>query len=192
MVTEIRFPKIDVNIETATVTAWLKREGEAIAIGDVLAEITTDKGLIEFEATAAGTLRRILAPENSMVPVGYIMALLGDPVDDLPDVTAENEAILRQHRESLAATPPAPAANPAPISGSVPAAGPVPAAAPASRPERAAIRATPAARRLAREKGLDLTTVQAQTGTDLITEKVIEQFLLPRSGSQKVAVGPAP
>ncbi|OPZ29379.1 MAG: Dihydrolipoyllysine-residue succinyltransferase component of 2-oxoglutarate dehydrogenase complex [Lentisphaerae bacterium ADurb.BinA184] len=163
MVTLIRFPKIDANIETATVTAWLKREGEAVAPGDVLAEITTDKGVVEFEATAAGTLRRITAPEGSMVPVGYVLALIGDPADALPDVAAENAGILRRHRESLTV-----------------AAAPLPVAAPPGG--RVVVRATPAARRVAREKGLDLAQVQKATGADLVTEKTLDEFLATRAG----------
>lgn len=160
MITKFRFPKIDANIEEATVTRWCKREGAPVRKGDILLELTTDKGVVELEATHAGVLRRILATENSTVPVGYILALIGDAAEALPDVVPANQALLEQHRQA---------------SGHK--ARPTVAAAPG----KDHVRATPAARRLAREKGIDLAAVQKALGVEVVNERALEEFLVRKT-----------
>src|SRR5487761_852890 len=71
-------------MEEGKVITWRKHEGDSVAKGDALAEIETEKVNIEAEAFAAGTLRKIIAPEGATVPVGQPIALIGDPSEPIP------------------------------------------------------------------------------------------------------------
>jgi len=156
MITKFRFPKIDANIEEATVTLWRKDEGSSVRKGEVILELTTDKGVVEIEAPHAGVVRKILASVNSTLPVGYILALIGDANDPLPDVAAANRALVEQHRQ---------------------AAGKQTRAESHGHGGKETIRATPAARRLAREKGIDLTAVKTALGVEVVNESAIADYL---------------
>ena len=157
MITRVKIPVIDANIDEVTVIKWLCREGDAVRKKQSLAEMTTEKAAFDFESPRAGTLRKILAPEKSVIPVGYVFALVGDPEDALPDVSAHNRAVLEKHRQAgsnAAARKPVP---PGPGHST-------------------ALRATPAARRLARELGIDLAAVQARFPDSIIDGATIKRF----------------
>ncbi len=83
MATEVILPKLGMNTESATILSWRKQEGDTVAIGDVLAEVETEKAVIELEAEAAGILRRWLASEGDEVPVSAAIALIGTADEDL-------------------------------------------------------------------------------------------------------------
>ena len=157
MITKVKLPKLSANIEEATITEWFKREGDPVRKGEALLEITTDKAAVEFEAPRGGTLRKILAREKSVVPAGYVLALIGNPDDALPDVAKSNAAILARLRETAA-----PTRRPAKDK---------------RRRKGGSIRATPAARRLAREHDVDLEEVKASIKATVVTEESIEAFL---------------
>lgn len=154
MITRVRIPKLSANVEEAALTGWMKKEGDSARKGETLAELTTDKIALELPAPRSGVVRRILAPEKSVLPVGYVIALIGPESDPLPDVDAANRALLEKHRRRIAAP---------------------------ERPRRTgrgsarAVRATPAARRLAREWRVDLARLARETGVRLITESVVRQ-----------------
>ena len=154
MIRRIKLPKVSANVEQATVTGWLKKEGDRVRKGEPLVELTTDKTCIEMESPVSGILRSILASEKSILPVGYIMALVGAADDVLPDVAKINTRLLLEHRQ--AATPTASAGR-------------------AAR-RRGGVRATPRARRIAREQGIDLAAVQKSTGAEVVTEEVIKAW----------------
>lgn len=159
MMRKVKIPKIDANIEEATVGRWLKAEGDAVRRGEPIVELITDKAVFEFESPAAGLLRRIVAPEKSVLPVQSVIALIGDADAPLPDVSEDNRRLVERHRAGAAPTPEPPAA------------------AAETAPDDGAVRATPAARRLAREHGLDLAAVKAATGAARITEETIRGYL---------------
>ncbi len=77
-------PKMGDTMEEGKVITWRKHEGDTVAKGDALAEIETEKVNIEAEAFAAGTLRKIIAPEGATVPVGQPIALIGEPAEAIP------------------------------------------------------------------------------------------------------------
>ncbi len=148
MTVEIRVPTLGESITEATVGQWLKAPGDAVAVDDPLVELETDKVAIEVNATAAGALAEIVVGEGETVEVG---ALLG--------TIAEGAA---------AATPQA--SKPTEGAAAAPAPAPAPAAAPASVPAAPAapaadIPAMPAARKMAAEKGLDVSQIPG-TGKD--------------------------
>ena len=167
--TRITVPFIDANIVDVTVTGWRKAPGDRVAPGEIVAEVTTDKAAFEIESTAAGTLLAIYADVKSVVPVHYVLGLIGAQGEHDPDAAAENAERLRAYRAQVA-TSPATASS----AGAVPSAAPAPAAASSAAP---AVRATPKARRLAQAHGLDLASIQRQAGVELVTESVLEPFL---------------
>ncbi|MDU8911057.1 pyruvate dehydrogenase complex dihydrolipoamide acetyltransferase [Aestuariicoccus sp. MJ-SS9] len=146
---EILMPALSPTMEDGTLAKWLIKEGESVRSGDVLAEIETDKATMEFEAVDEGVMGKILVVEGSAgVKVNTPIALLlenGENADDLSDPTV------------AASTPPEP--EPAPEQAPAPAAG-GPGSSPGSRDARGErIFASPLARRIAADKGLDLAQI---------------------------------
>ncbi|MDT8391404.1 MAG: biotin/lipoyl-containing protein [Lentisphaeria bacterium] len=160
MVTKFHFPKPSANVENATLTAWLKQVGDDVTAGEIVEEITTDKGVIEVEAPVDGRLLAIIAEEGSMLPVGYVMGLIGDPGDTLPDVTEENERILAAFTVRAGG-----GGRQASERGG------------RDRQKGPRVRATPAARRLAREHGVDVAEVARKNGAETVDEEMVNAFL---------------
>ena len=162
MPAKVKVPKLNENTDEVTITGWFRKEGESIRKGEPLVEMTTDKAAFEVEAPCSGLVRKILAREKSVVPTGYIVALIGEASDPLPDVSAANAKLMEKR---------GPAAKPA----GQPAAPP--SAKPAGAPADGPVRATPAARRLAKEKGIDLARLRNDIQAEIITEEMVRQRL---------------
>ena len=156
----IRIPKAAENMEAATIGRWIKQQGDPIELGEPFVELVTDKADFEWEAEVAGTLLQIVAKQKSLVPVGYIIALVGEPGEALPDVSEENAALLARMRETVA-----PAGNDsAPTTGR------------SAGGQR--IAAKPAARRLAREHQIDLADVaRALEKKRPLTEEDVQNYI---------------
>ncbi len=153
-VTPLVMPQAGNTMEEGTIVSWRVAEGDTISVGDVIYEAETDKATIEVEADHAGRLARIVAHEGDVVAVKM-------PVAYLADNDADVDAYLAAHPPAEQATPQAPAEAP---SAHAPAGGP--AAAPAAAPvtEGGRIKASPAARKAAAERGLDLAAIGAGSG----------------------------
>lgn len=165
MIHRVVLPKFDANITEATIGEWHKSEGDAVQPDDVLVDIITDKANFELTAETGGILRKIIAPEKSQVPLGYVIALVGDADDDFPDVSAENEKLMQEYLASVTGkTVSAPTGERAEVVKE-----------PAAR--RGRVRATPRARRLAREHHIDLAAVREKTGAEVVTEKEVRQYV---------------
>ena len=150
MVDLVRLPKLGANIQEGAVGAWRTEEGESVRAGQALAEIITSKATFEIECPCDGVLRRIIAPEKSNIPTGYILAIVADADADIPDVSTENERIMAAFRaQALAGEAKAPAGA---VAGA------------------AKVRATPGARRLAAEFGVDLAGINLPPGRNVIGE----------------------
>jgi pyruvate dehydrogenase E2 component (dihydrolipoamide acetyltransferase) len=178
MITKVFMPKLSDAMETGKVIKWLKKEGEAVKGGDVILEIETDKANVEIEAFGTGILRKIVIPEGGQVPVGDLIGVIADPSEDISSVAA---APARPAPAASAATP-APAARPAPAaapSAAPPPAGPLPAmesyqsvpattavmpmapaAAVSAQPVGGRVKASPLARKIAGQTGVDLRLIQ--------------------------------
>ena len=141
-------PQMGYDMQSGTVVRWLKPEGSEVQTGDPIAEIETDKAVVEFESYASGVLRRILVLEGATVPVGEPIAIVADAGEELDEAEISKSAPVQE----------APAAPAAPVSVSTPAAPPPQPPPPAA----GAVRASPVARRLADERGIDISQV---TGT---------------------------
>ncbi|QGX98750.1 pyruvate dehydrogenase complex dihydrolipoamide acetyltransferase [Roseovarius faecimaris] len=149
MPTEILMPALSPTMEEGTLAKWLVKEGDTVSSGDLLAEIETDKATMEFEAVDEGTIGKILVPEGTeAVKVNTPIAVLledGESADDIGEASsAPAAAVPAEAATQEAEEAPAPEASPAP-------------AAPKKDGER--IFASPLARRIAAQKGLDLASI---------------------------------
>ena len=168
---ELKMPALSPTMEEGTLAKWLVKEGDKVNSGDILAEIETDKATMEFEAVDEGTVAKILVPEGAEgVKVGQPIAVLAGEGEDASAAASTPKAD----------TPaPAPAkAAPAPKADETPKSAPAPTAAapqPAARAEGDRIKASPLARRIAEEKGIDLSSVQGSGPGGRIVKADIEQ-----------------
>jgi pyruvate dehydrogenase E2 component (dihydrolipoamide acetyltransferase) len=166
MIVYVNVPQYFENMEEATIGKWLKKEGEVVAHGEALCELITEKTTFELEAEGAGVLRRIIAPEKSVVPVGFTLAFIGDETEALPDIEAENTALKELKKDAEPSSEPSlkvPSLN-------------VPNAAPPAPSGGSRVRATPAARRAARDKGVDIEKVAAAFPGKVLTEEDVNEF----------------
>jgi pyruvate dehydrogenase E2 component (dihydrolipoamide acetyltransferase) len=165
MATKVTMEALSPTMEEGRLVKWLKNEGDAVVKGDVLAEVETDKAVMELTARGDGVLRARLAAEGDTRPVGELLAIIGAKDENI-------DALLKKAAPAAAVTPsapaaPAPSASPASAAPAAPAAPPA-APAPPAPPAPAAVaespspngggraRSSPLARRLATERGLDL------------------------------------
>ncbi len=163
MATNVVMPQMGYDMREGTVVRWYKAEGETVDRGEVIADIETDKATVEFEAYTGGVLGRIVAQEGIAVPVGNLIAIITEPGESVPEVEAATAP-----PDAAPAPPPAPAAAPTPTAA--------PSAAPAPAPSDGQMRASPIARRLARERGIDLSLVTGTGPNGRITERDIESY----------------
>ncbi|MCL6536632.1 MAG: 2-oxo acid dehydrogenase subunit E2 [Armatimonadetes bacterium] len=176
----IIMPKMGDAMEEGTLVRWLKHEGDTVQEGEPIAEIATDKATVEIEAPTSGVLRGIRVAENAVVPVNTPLAYILQEGESLP---AEGDG-----KTSGAAQPTAAAPQPAPAPTAV-AAAPQPA--PTNGEER--ILASPLARKIAAEHGIDLRQVQGTGPKGRIVERDVLAYIESRKATAvPAAAAPAP
>src|SRR5574341_2617105 len=82
-VTKVVMPKLSEAMESGKIIKWLKKEGDRVQGGDILAEVETDKADVEMEAFGSGVLRKIIVPAGEKAPVGTLIAVIAEPADDV-------------------------------------------------------------------------------------------------------------
>jgi 2-oxoglutarate dehydrogenase E2 component (dihydrolipoamide succinyltransferase) len=170
----ITVPPLGESITEATVSRWRKQEGDAVAIGDTLVELETDKITVEVPALNAGVLTKRLKQEGDVVQLAEVLGQL--------DETA-----------TAAATPAAPAPVAAPAAPAAPASRPAPTPIPAAPVVPAAeVRAAPSAARLAAEQGVDLGAVAGTGRGGVVSKPDVVAHLEGRGGSAPTAAASAP
>jgi pyruvate dehydrogenase E2 component (dihydrolipoamide acetyltransferase) len=149
-------PKLSDTMTVGTLVKWLKKEGDAIKTGDMLAEVETDKATMELESYFDGTLLKIFSPAGAQLPIGAALCAIGKPGEKV-EVPAPKAA------PAVAAAAPVVAA-PAPVAVAVAVVAPAPAPKPAASAVPAApagrVKISPLARKLAEEKRIDFTRVK--------------------------------
>ena len=194
MITKVLMPKLSDAMETGKVIKWLKKEGDAVKGGDVIAEIETDKANVEIEAFGGGVLRKIMVGEGGQVPVGDMIGVIADPADDIGSV-----ATAPSPRPAAAAPAPSAApstARPDPLPAmesykSAPATNAVVpmSAAPAQAPGRdGRVKASPLARKVAAQSGVDLRLLQGTGPGGRIVRRDVETA----AAAPRPAAAPAP
>ena len=168
MPTEILMPALSPTMEEGTLAKWLVKEGDMVQSGDLLAEIETDKATMEFEAVDEGTIGEILISEGSEgVKVNTAIAVLladGESADDISSASGAASSPASSEATSSAAVAPAVA--------TAPTASPAPAA--ATSPSGDRIFASPLARRIAADKGLDLAQLTGSGPRGRIVKSDVE------------------
>lgn len=164
MPTELKMPALSPTMEEGTVAKWLVKEGDTVQSGDLLAEIETDKATMEFEAVDEGVIAKILVAEGSdNVKVGTVIALIAAEGEDASAAAAEPEKKPEPKEEKAASPAEATQTEEAPKSKDTTKAAAASAApAPSVSADGERIKASPLARRLAADQGIDLS---ALTGT---------------------------
>lgn len=170
---EIKLPQLGQTVEEATITQWLKKEGDTVAVGDVLFTVQTDKAEIECESTATGTLRKILVGEGEEAPVLTVVALVGEANEALPEGVPAASAPVKQEAAAAASAPSAQAA-PAPVAHALVAS--------------VAAGISPRAKKVAEARGLDTAAI-AGTGPN---GRVIEADVLAALAAHPAAIGHQP
>ena len=175
----IQMPALSPTMEEGTLAKWLVKEGDTVSSGDLLAEIETDKATMEFEAVDEGVIAKILVSEGSEgVKVGTVIAIIAEEGEDVATVAAGGGE----------AAPKA-AAAPAKAEAEAPAAAPKAAAAPAAAaPAEGRVKASPLARRLAQDKGIDLAAVTGSGPNGRIVKGDLDGA---KAGTAKSAAAPA-
>lgn len=191
MATKVILPKFGQTVETSEITQWMVSEGDRVAKGDVLCEISTDKSALEVESLHEGVLLRILLPQGREAPVGCVIALIGE-ADEAIDEALVEECLATQEPVAKASADEAPAASaeaaPAPAvrpDAPPPPPPPAPAAAPEPPPHRQPARpsaggrpiASPRARRLARERQVPLEALGGTGESGRIVERDVRAYL---------------
>jgi pyruvate dehydrogenase E2 component (dihydrolipoamide acetyltransferase) len=179
----IEMPKLSDTMTVGTLVKWLKKEGDAVKSGDMLAEVETDKATMELESFFDGTLLKIFSPAGSQVAIGAGLCAIGKPGETV-------EAPATKPAPSAAA--PAPAAPPSttavpaavtPTPAPAPVAAPVPAAPARAAGER--VKISPLAKKLAAEKGIDPSQLTGSgPGGRIVRADVLAS---PKSGGAKPA-----
>ncbi|HYH53552.1 MAG TPA: dihydrolipoamide acetyltransferase family protein [Solirubrobacterales bacterium] len=194
---EVVMPRLSDSMEEGTILSWLKQVGDEVAVGDELVEIETDKANMAYEADEAGTLTEILAQEGETLPIGTPIARIGEADGDSGEGQAAEPA-----GPVDAGDPPPPARQegvppttpPAGDSSGSDAEGP---GSPADDEGGERVKASPLARRLAKDKGLDLATVEGSGPGGRIVKHDVEEAEAPSSApptpsTQPEGVGGAP
>jgi pyruvate dehydrogenase E2 component (dihydrolipoamide acetyltransferase) len=173
MPVEIVMPKLGLTMTEGLIVEWRKKEGDPVTKGDILFVLETEKVTYEVEAPEDGTIGKILVKEQETVPVGAIVAYLLKPGESAAAITA-----------TPAAAPRAETASPAPAAASAAAAAP-------AAPAGGRVKASPLARKVAREYGIDLAAVAATGPGGRVLRQDVEKA--KASGIQKpAAAAPAP
>ncbi len=151
-------------MEEGRVLSWLKQEGDAVEAGDILAEVETDKAVMELQARGSGVLRKIVAAPDVTVGVGGLVGVIGDADEDIAQILSD-----------AGGTRPRDEPVPSPVGAKEPTEPAAAAESPraGSHAERR-IKASPLARRMARERGLDLVTIAGSGPGGRIVKRDLE------------------
>jgi pyruvate dehydrogenase E2 component (dihydrolipoamide acetyltransferase) len=188
MAINIQMPALSPTMEEGTLSKWLVKEGDTVKSGDVMAEIETDKATMEFEAVDEGVIGKIVVAEGTdSVKVGTVIAVLVEEGESVP-VAAPPAATAPKPEPEVAK---AAAASPAPVATSAPA--PAAAAPPASTASGDRIKASPLAKRIAAQAGVDLGSLKGSGPNGRIVKADVEgKSGAPAPAAAPVAASPAP
>ena len=174
MPTQVTLPRLGQGMEAGTIVHWLKAEGDRVEKGEPLYEVDTEKVTQEVEADESGVLLRILVGEGQEIEVGKPICVIGEEGDEVPDAPAP-EAVARPAPAEPAPAPQAEAPAPAPVAPPV---------------DGGRVKASPLARRIAKERGIDLVQVRGTgPGGRVVAEDVERAAAAPPGWAAAPAAG---
>ncbi len=165
MATVVVMPKQGNTVESCIITTWKKKAGEQVAEGEVLCEVETDKALVEVESPASGTLLELFFAEGDDVPVMTNIAAIGQPGEDVSDLRpdgAASDGAVASKAEPVAPTTTVTVAEAATEPGTV------------AQPDDTRLRISPRARKLAENKGVEVTGIQGSGPFGRIVERDVQ------------------
>ena len=171
MINEVTMSSMGADMTEGTIAKWLKTEGDQVSRGDKLAEIETDKTVVEMEAYADGVLRRITVEEGSLVQVGTVIAYIGDPEDEIPEAVSA-PIVAKSDMQSPEQSPTPASPDPVVAKSDIVAEPTVT----VSSVGDGRVKASPIARKIAAEKGIDIATVPGTGPGSRITKADVENF----------------
>jgi pyruvate dehydrogenase E2 component (dihydrolipoamide acetyltransferase) len=206
MATQVVMPKLSPTMEEGQLSRWLKNEGDKVGVGEPLAEIDTDKATMEAQALATGVLRKILVPAGETVPLGAIIAIIGEPDEDISDLVSqasagaataakqepvEEKAEAQPAKDAAGGAPPAPQEAAPESSKTQPAQTPQPTGAPpggnGQRGDGGRLIVSPIAARMAAEAGINLHTLKGSGPGGRIVKRDIEDAMSGGASAQPLA-----
>lgn len=194
MATKVIMPKLSPTMEEGQLTRWLKKEGDKVSMGEPLAEIDTDKATMEMQALGTGVLRKILIQEGESAPLGQLIAIIGEPDEDISSLTSQaapTQPAKTPAPETTESTAPEAPAAPVPETGGKAVGSVSGNGGQAPQPVEAAstgrLIVSPLAARMAAEAGLDLRSVSGSGPGGRIIKRDVEGLI----GEGKSAAAPA-
>src|SRR6266487_3176712 len=181
MATKVHMEALSPTMEEGRLVKWTKQEGDAVKTGDTLAEVETDKAVMELVARADGQLIKVMASEGSTVPVGSVVAYIGAPGEKVDGAGSQESGT-----GAAKPAPAAPAAKAAPAPSPAPPA-PSPAPADASR-----VKASPLAKRIAKDTGVDLARLQGSGPGGRVIKRDLESAAPATARAVPVPLPPSP
>ena len=178
MPTDIFMTQLSPTMTEGRIARWLKKEGDSLSSGEVLLEVETDKATMEVEVIDEGVLHKILASEGTIVPVGAAIGVIAEegeevPADYVPESSGD-EPIMETHgTPSAVEATPTPSVVPAPVAASMPVSAPEVEVSKIADDRR--IKASPLARRLAKQKGVNLAAISGTGPRGRIVKADIEK-----------------
>jgi len=170
-VSKVVMPKLSEAMETGKIIKWLKKEGDRILGGDILAEVETDKADVEMEAFGAGVLRKIFVPAGETAPVGSLIGVIAEPNEDIAGLLAGAPAAV-----AAPAAPGPESRRPEPVASVVPAAT-----------GGGRVKASPLAKKIAAQSGVDLRVIQGSGPGGRIVRRDVEAAAAGPVGSAPAA-----
>ena len=180
MATKVHMEALSPTMEEGRLVKWTKKEGDTVKSGETLAEVETDKAVMELVARADGQLLKVVVPEGTTVPVGNVVAWIGKPGEKLDgdgaSAPAPKQAAAPSAPKPAAAAAPAPAPAPSPV---------------AVQPDATRVKASPLARRIAKDAGVDLKLVQGSGPGGRVVKRDVEGGA-PQATAAAAAPAPRP
>ena len=173
----IYMPKLSDTMTEGVVAEWHKKVGDEVESGELLAEIETDKATMEFESFQDGVLLHIGVEKGQSAPVDSILCVLGEKGEDITDLLKNDQGAGTQEAAPVE-TPKEVTPSPAPAATPAPAPSPAPvAAAVASTPSNGRVKASPLAKKIAEDKGINLEQVSGSGDGGRVVKRDVENFV---------------
>ena len=160
MATKIMMPKLSDTMEEGVILKWLRKEGDKIKQGEIIAEIESDKADMELEAYDSGVLRKIVVPEGGKAPIGGLIAVIGEADEDIAPLLSGAAPVAKKREQQ-------PSSSPGPLAAT-PAAG---------QPTDGKTKASPLARRLAGENKIDISRVSGSGPQGRVIRRDLENLI---------------
>src|SRR5881396_2351922 len=174
MATKVHMEALSPTMEEGRLVKWTKHEGDPVTSGETLAEVETDKAVMELVARADGQLLKVMVPEGTTVPVGNVVAWIGKPGEK---VDGAGSTVQGAAKPAPAAATPKPAPAPAPV---------------ATATDATRVKASPLARRIAKDAGVDLKLVQGSGPGGRVIKRDVEAGAASPSITGQPSAAPAP